>query len=312
MSLPLIAEQPVTPEYITSGASRFIYNDTEPLDFGVIAKNNNSNHKNIDLKFNPDPDFDPTDESDGYFEPVLYSEGFPILNGTKMVYKEVAAWTTEDTADLSGTDVYTVEVDTDAVNKLDTAAFDTAEGRTKIIQVQLQRTDVDISAAYNTAKKANANPSFIIEWFRAVTNDLNNLFPNPESDHLWNFSSADLVWRVKNNPGSGEVEQRYKLGWFADEDFEVNFSHELTEFGKGKPAATAATFLAKCISEINGQTIYESDNELNKNKIPFFIIGTFIVLLVILLLKKTKEELNQNILIQFLDYYLENYKKEKQ
>lgn len=233
-------EQPVRFEVSTNGGTDF--NSGDSIDVGAISKGSTSNTVNVRINFT-NSDFDKDDELDGFYNGRFWVENLPVdaeVNWEYQLSDDASA------AFSSAGAMPQTHIETGLMNK---SLLDSSDNNFEFLRFKI--TTSSSAKDYDTAKTNKFDPLLCVEWERENSGAyLSADFPNPQSDHLWIFSQADIYVNLPNASGvaSSQVGNRWLIGWCADEDIGINMQQNMVNFTKGKPSGNVVSFM----SELDG------------------------------------------------------------
>lgn len=238
----VIQEIPVSFEQKASGVADVVISE---IDLGQVSAVAKSDVFNVAVQF--PSDFDDVARMNGMYNARFWIQNLPGFPAAQFEYE------------LSPTPLAAISTpvavprtlqETENIDKA--TYYDDSSEELGVIALQIDSTTAP-TAIYNTAEKDRSDPALIIEWERQTEGQLDADIPNPESDHLWDFSQVDLYVNVDVTVSGSTVQQRFLLGYMADEDFTADLRQETVDFKKGKPTATAVVFMSEIVSMIGGQ-----------------------------------------------------------
>jgi len=238
---------PVVIELLASGAGGIT---ASPVDDIRLDSTNSSNSDTQNLRLRFPATFDPDSNVSGLYQARFWLQG--ALRQTNV------SWTflLKDQASLLSTDfdgsalvspdaVPLVYVENENIDK--TLYYNPTGPNAQTLGVlQLQLLVGATVPAYDTDESDRQDPQIIFEFERQDGGFLAFEEPNPNSDHLWQFSDCDIYVNSQTSMLDGTlIESRQRIGWCADEDFTFNAAKETVNFMKGKPSAMAVNFFSK-------------------------------------------------------------------
>lgn len=244
----VINEQPV---YWQSASSGVAASTVEEVTL-TAAQGATSDIIQVSLNF--PTDFDDDSHTDGIYNPRIWFENMPQQKNVDWEWEMQGALVDKTGTLSAGSAIpkvyqYNPATQDGAIDK--TTYWDAVNQRLAYINFQIDATSATIT--YDTDEQARSNPLLVCEWDRMDQSLLDTDFLSPESDHLWDFSECDLYLDDTIVIDGTTYTNRFKLGWIADENLELNLSEESVEFVKGKPTAKAVTFTSSFANEINAQ-----------------------------------------------------------
>jgi hypothetical protein len=238
----LYQEIPVSFEKKVSGAADLVI---EEIDLGDIGGVSSGAVFNIALQF--PSDFDDVSRMNGLYEPRFWIQNLPAFAGTKFEFE----LNTNPVTDLSSpSNVPRVDQENENITKA--TYYDDTDEELGIISLRVNSTSAP-SAIYDTVEQDRSDPGLIIEWERQTAGQLDADVPTPNSDHIWEFSQVDLFVNVSISDAGTTTDQKWLVGWIADEDFTADLRQETVDFRKGKPTAKAVVFMSEIVAMIGGQ-----------------------------------------------------------
>jgi hypothetical protein len=237
----IVTEVPVTIIQESSGAVETTINSYH----FTLSKSGVSETLNLLYKF-PDT-FDQDDSKAGLYRPRFFIENFPALQDFDIEYE--LSLTPDYAGPITGTSVPKVHQTSENFSK--TTYYNTSNDSLNYLILQLASTSAD-TPTYDTRLKDRFKPRVLLDFERQSTVQLDYDHPNPNSDHLWDFSQVDLYIEWPVTIGGTTFTNRWLIGYCSDEDLTANLGEETVEFLKGKPMGRVVRFISSLNDMISG------------------------------------------------------------
>ena len=238
----VISEQPAVIEVASSGvAAGITWSEGREIDFGAFLIGAESDIKNIRVRF--PLGINELDALDGVYRPRYFLQNMPA--GTVINSELSAAPQFPDNVALT-TPVAGVRTYPELTNIALPTYWDATDKSIQTLKLQIAA-----GGAYNTAYSDKADPMVVFEWERQSEGQLGAGSPNPNSDHLFEFTDVNMyVEDVLEG-----VLSRSEVGWFSEEAFSADLGQDDVEFKKGKPKATVVSFMSEVKAMVSCETV---------------------------------------------------------
>jgi hypothetical protein len=249
---PVLDPLPIVVELAASGALGITWNQVDDIRLDAAAASN-SDTQNLRVRF--PALFDGNSPINGLYQPRFFLQGAlrqADVTWNYLLTPEGSLVSTDfDGSPLVSPDAVPLVYEKNE-NITKSTYYDAVDKTLGVLQLQLAAGATP--TPYDTDYADRQDPQLVIEFERQDGGYLAFEEPNPNSDHLWQFSDCDIYLNAQTSMVDGTlIERRHKIGWCADEDFSVALQKDTVNFMKGKPSATAVTFNAKINATITAK-----------------------------------------------------------